>query len=154
MQLSELLRRECVMLDTPPLTKEEMIRSMVDRLSEQGLVDSVAPVVRALMDRERVMSTGVGGGIALPHAQSPAVKEFAVAFGRPQKPINFEALDGEPVSVVFMVVGPGDRTGLMRVLTRISRLLYTGDLQKKALKVKSADEFIRLVASEEAKIKG
>jgi hypothetical protein len=52
-----------------------------------------------------------------------------------------------------MVVGPGDRTGLMRILTRISRLLYAGDLQKKALKVQKPEEFIRLVASEEAKIK-
>jgi len=153
MQLAELLRPACVMLGTPPLTKEEMIRSMVDRLAEQGLVESVAPVMRALLERERVMSTGVGGGVALPHAQSPAVKEFAVAFARPREPIDFEALDGEPVEVVFLVVGPGDRTGLMRVLTAISRLLYAGDLQKKALKVKTPDEFIRLVASEEAKLK-
>jgi len=153
MQLADLLKPECVLLDTPPVTKEEMIRSMVDRLAEQSFVDSVAPVVRALLERERVMSTGIGGGVALPHAQSPAVKEFAVAFARPREPIDFEALDGEPVDIIFMLVGPGDRTGLMRVLTRVSRLLYSGDLHKKALKVKSAEEFVRLVATEEAKIK-
>lgn len=153
MQLAELLDAKCIMLGIPPLSKEELIRGMVDRLAEAGLVDSVAPVVRALLDRERVMSTGVGGGVALPHAQSSAVKDFAVAFARPSEPVDFEALDGEPVRVLFMVVGPGDRTGLMRILTRISRLLYAGDLQKRALKVQKPEEFIRLVASEEAKIK-
>ncbi|MCK4412178.1 MAG: PTS sugar transporter subunit IIA [Candidatus Eisenbacteria sp.] len=153
MQLADLLNARCVLLGMPPLSKEELIRSMVDRLAEAGLVESVAPVVRALLDRERVMSTGVGGGVALPHAQCTAVMDFAVAFARPSEPVEFEALDGEPVQVLFMVVGPGDRTGLMRILTRISRLLYTGDLQKKALKVQTPEEFIRLVAAEEARIK-
>ncbi len=152
MQIADLLKQEFVLLDTPPLTKEEMIRSMVDRLAEQGLVESVAPVMRALLERERAMSTGVGGGVALPHAQSPAVREFAVAFARPQQPIDFEALDGEPVRVVFLVVGPGDRTGLMRIITRLSHLLYSGHLQEKAQAVKSAEELLRLVASEEARI--
>ena len=153
MRLAELLDPQCVLLGMPALSKEAMIRSLVDRLAEAGLVESVDPVVRALLDREQVMSTGVGGGVALPHAQSGAVKDFAVAFARPREPVDFEALDGEPVRVIFMVVGAGDRTGLMRILTRISRLLYAGDLQKKALKVQKPEDFIRLVAAEEAKIK-
>lgn len=153
MQLADLLHPKCVLLGMPALSKEEIIRTMVERLAEAGLVESVAPVVRALLERERVMSTGVGGGVALPHAQCAAVKDFAVAFARPGEPIDFEALDGEPVRVLFMVVGPGDRTGLMRILTRISRLLYTGDLQKKALKVQTPEAFLRLVGAEEAKIR-
>ena len=67
--------------------------------------------------------------------------------------IDFGALDGEPVRLFFLVVGPGDRTGLMRVLTRISRLLYTGDLQKRLLGAKGAGEIVDLITAEEAKIK-
>ena len=153
MALADLLRTECIQLGTPPMTKEEIIRSMVETLSRTGLVASVSQVTRALLERERVMSTGIGRGVALPHARSPAVKEFCVAIARPQEPIDFGALDGEPVRLFFLVVGPGDRTGLMRVLTRISRLLYTGDLQKRLLGAKGAGEIVDLITAEEAKIK-
>jgi len=153
MRLGDLLKAECVELDAPAVTKEELIRGLVDRLAEQGLVRTAPPVVRALLDREEVMSTGVGGGVALPHAQSSAVAEFAVAIARPREPIDFDALDGRPVEVVFLVVGPEDRTGLMRVLTRVSRLLYTGDLQKKIRKAKSAPEVVRLAVAEEARLR-
>ncbi len=152
MGLADLLRPEFVLIGGPPLSKEEMIRSMVEPLVEAGIVESASKVTRALLERERVMSTGVGGGVALPHAQSEAVREFAVAIAKPKEPIDFQALDQKPVQLVFLAVGPEDRTGLMRVLTRISRLLYTGDLQKKLLKVAGADEAIRLIAAEESKL--
>jgi mannitol/fructose-specific phosphotransferase system IIA component (Ntr-type) len=152
MGLADLLRPEFVQIDGPPVSKEEMIRTLVEPLADGGLIEGVSQVTRALLERERVMSTGVGGGVALPHAQSAAVKEFAVAIGRPREPIDFRAIDEKPVHLVFLAVGPEDRTGLMRVLTRISRLLYTGDLQKKIMKAETPEEVIRLIAAEEAKL--
>ncbi len=152
MGLASLLRPEFVRVDAPALSKEEMIRAMVEPLADAGLIASVARVTRALLDRERVMSTGVGGGVALPHAQSSAVKEFVVAIARLSEPIDFEALDGKPVRLIFLAVGPEDRTGLMRVLTRISRLLYTGDLQEKLLDASRPRDVIRLIAEEEIKL--
>jgi mannitol/fructose-specific phosphotransferase system IIA component (Ntr-type) len=152
MDLSKLLREDCVHLGMPPLSKEETIRSMVDLLTRAGQIESPAQVVRALMERERVMSTGVGGGVALPHALSPGARQFAVTFARPRTPIDFDAIDGQPVNEIFLVVGPEDRTVLMKILTRISRLLYGGELQKKILKVKTPADFIRLIAAEEARI--
>ncbi len=152
MRLQDLLRVDCVQLGSPPVSKEETIFAMVDLLHAAGLVESTAPVVRALLERERVMSTGIGGGIALPHAVSPSVKTLAVAVARPREPIDFAALDGEPVKLIFLIVGPGERTALMRVLKQLSRLLYTGEVQKKILKLKTPSAFIRLMASEEDKI--
>ncbi len=152
MGLAGLLKPQFIQIGGPPLSKEEMIRSLVEPMAEAGVVESASKVTRALLDRERVMSTGVGGGVALPHAQNAAVRAFAVAFARPKEPIDFQALDEKPVQLVFLAVGPEDRTGLMRVLTRISRLLYTGDLQKKLLKAESAAEVIHLIAAEEAKL--
>ncbi len=152
MVLAELIKPAFVQIGGPPLSKDEMIRSMVEPLVDAGIVDSVSKVTRALLERERVMSTGVGGGVALPHAQSAAVREFAVAVAKPREPIDFQALDEKPVQLIFLTVGPEDRTGLMRVLTRISRLLYTGDLQKKLLKATGPEEAVRLIAAEEAKL--
>jgi mannitol/fructose-specific phosphotransferase system IIA component (Ntr-type) len=153
MALADLLSTECVLLDAPAAAKEELIRSLVDHLVLAGHVRSAAPVVRALLDREAVMSTGVGGGIGLPHAQSPAVNGFAIALARPREPIDFAALDGHPVGLVFLIVGPEDRTGLMRVLTQLSGLLHSGELQKRLLKAKTAEEALRAVRAEEAKHK-
>ncbi len=152
MALAKLLRPEFVLLDGPPLSKGELIRALVEPLADAGLITSVSQVTRALLERERVMSTGVGGGVGLPHAQSPAVREFAVAFARPREPVEFQSLDERPVQIVFLAVGPEDRTGLMRVLTRISRLLYTGDLQKRLLKASKPQAVVDLIAAEEAKL--
>lgn len=154
MGLADLLKPEFIQIDSPRLSKEEMIRVLVEPLAKAGLVESASKVTRALLERERVMSTGVGGGVALPHAQSSAVKEFAVAIARPKEAIDFQALDDRPVRLVFLAVGPEDRTGLMRVLTRISRLLYTGHLQKKLLKAATSQEMIQLIASEEGRLVG
>ncbi|MCK4303167.1 MAG: PTS sugar transporter subunit IIA [Candidatus Eisenbacteria sp.] len=152
MGLADLLRPEFIQIDGPPLSKEGIIRALVEPLATGGFIEGVSQVTRALMERERVMSTGVGEGVALPHAQCRAVKRFAVAIGRPKEPIDFQALDNMPVQLIFLIVGPEDRTGLMRILTRISRLLYTGNLQKKILKAPTPEAVIELVASEEAKL--
>jgi mannitol/fructose-specific phosphotransferase system IIA component (Ntr-type) len=151
MTLGELLRAECIQLDAPPVTKEELVRSLVDLLAQAGFVRSAPPVVRALLDRELVMSTGVGGGVALPHALNAAVTEFAVAFARPREPINFAALDGQPVNLVFLVVGQSDRTGLMRLVVGIPKLLSSGELQKRLLKAKSPGDVLRAIHAEEGK---
>jgi mannitol/fructose-specific phosphotransferase system IIA component (Ntr-type) len=153
MALADLLSTECVHLDAPEVTKEELIRSLVECLAQAGCIRSPAPVMRALLDREAVMSTGVGGGIGLPHAQSPAANRFAIALARPREPIDFAALDGHPVGLVFLIVGPEDRTGLMRVLTQLSGLLHGGELQKRLLKAKTAEEAVRAIRAEEAKHK-
>ena len=154
MALAKLLRPEFVLLDGPPLSKGELIRALVEPLAEAGLITSVSQVTRALLERERVMRTGVGGGVGLPHAQCSAVREFAVAFARPKSPVEFQSLDERPVQLIFLVVSPEDRTGLMRVLTRISRLLYTGDIQKRLLKAKKPKDIVELIAAEEAKLGG
>lgn len=154
MGLADLIKPEYVLLNGPSLSKNEMIRSLVEPLAASGVVSSGSTVSRALFERERIMSTGVGGGVALPHALSPAVNKFAVAIARPQNPIDFQALDGKPVSLIFLAIGPDDRTGLMRVLTRISRLLYTGDLQKNLIKAGSPAAIIQLIADEEEKLIG
>ncbi len=154
MGLANLLKPEFILIDCPSLSKDEMIRSLVEPMAEDGIVASCSGALRALYDRERVMSTGVGGGVALPHAQCSSVNEFAVALGRPEKPIEFQALDGEPVSLIFLALGPEVRTGLMRVLTRISRLLYTSDLQKNLIKATTAEDMIQLIDNEEGKLIG
>lgn len=153
MSLSDLIHKDCIQLDLPAVAKDEVIRRMVDRLVETGIVADPAPVLAALLDREKVMSTGIGGGVAIPHAQSSAVNVLAVALARPASEVRFESLDEKPVRLVFMIVGPEERGGFIRILARISRLLYTGDLQKRLLAATTPEEVRAIIAEEEEKLR-
>jgi mannitol/fructose-specific phosphotransferase system IIA component (Ntr-type) len=154
MSLGELIQEDCVLLDIPEADKGNLIRTMVDALVRAGRVSDPDPVVRALLERERVMSTGIGGGVAIPHAQCPTVPGLAVALARPALGVNFDSLDEKPVRLVFMIVGPEERGGFIRVLARISRLLYSGDLQGRLLEAKTPGDIKRIICEEEERLRG
>lgn len=154
MSLGELIREDCILLDVPATDKSELVRRMVERLQSVGQVADVEAVVHALLERERVMSTGIGGGVAIPHAQTPAVESLAVSLARPHSGIDFASLDEKPVRLVFMIVGPEERGGFIRILARISRLLYSGDLQARLLEAGSPSEIVRIIREEEEKLRG
>lgn len=153
MSLSELIQSDCIQLDLAAGSKTELIRLMVARLSAADVVIDSEPVVQALLERERVMSTGIGGGVAIPHAQNSAVRRLAVAIARPEPAIPFDSLDEQPVRLAFMIVGPEERGGFIRILARISRLLYTGELQKRLLAAASPEDVRAIVEQEEEKLR-
>ena len=152
--LSEILDESGIRLDMPETTKETAIESLIGLFLENGVVTDAERMIADIHQRERVMSTGIGGGIAVPHAQSPGAGRLAMALGRMTRPIEFDALDERPVQLLFLVVGPEERGGFIRVLARISRLLYSGDLQRNLLRVRSAAEAMECIRHEEARITG
>jgi mannitol/fructose-specific phosphotransferase system IIA component (Ntr-type) len=154
MSLAELIQEDCVLLDIPNAEKEDLIRGMVDALVRAGRVSDPGPVVHALLERERVMSTGIGGGVAIPHAQCAGVPTLAVVLARPSQGVGFDSLDEKPVRLVFMIVGPEERGGFIRVLARISRLLYSGDLQARLLEARTPADIRRIISEEEEKLRG
>jgi len=153
MSLLEILDERCVALDLDSSDKQEAISKLLEMLASAGALSEKDDVLQAVLERERQMSTGIGGGVAIPHAQSKGVSRLAVALARPKTPIDFEAIDGKPVSLIFLIVGPEERGGYVRILARISRLLYTGDLQKKLLRARTSDEVLRIIDAEEEKLK-
>jgi len=153
MSLSQLLRSSSIRLDVPAGSKEDLIRLMVSVLDGDGRLIDPEAVTQSLLERERVMSTGIGGGVAIPHAQSPGARELAVSFGRVREDLPFDALDGKPVRLVFMIVGPEERGGFIRILARISRLLYAGDLQQALLTSRTPEEVIEVIRREEEKLR-
>lgn len=153
MSLSQLLHPNSIRLDLKVSSKEDLIRQMVRFMDSEGLLTDAESVTNALLERERVMSTGIGGGVAIPHAQSPGVRELAVGFARVKEDLPFDSLDGKPVRLVFMIVGPEERGGFIRILARISRLLYAGDLQKGLLSALEPDEVVETIRREEEKLR-
>jgi mannitol/fructose-specific phosphotransferase system IIA component (Ntr-type) len=121
----------------------------VRRLVEHGRVAEPDTLMNELLKRERVMSTGIGGGIAIPHALLNDVGDLVILFGRTAKPLDFQALDGNPVDLVFMLVGPKGAANLyVKLLARISRLLQSDDFKSSLRQSKSIEETLAVLKRE------
>lgn len=152
MNLTEVLDERAISLSLEASDMRGVVEALVDLLAPTGVISDRDAVVSDILKREDVMSTGIGGGIAIPHAQSKGASRLAVALARTRRDIDFNSLDGRPVGLFFLVVGPEERGGYIRVLARISRLLYSGDLQRSLAQARTSAEALALVRREEARV--
>jgi fructose-specific phosphotransferase system IIA component len=126
MALTEFLRQNLIFLDLHPKDMRECLATMVSMAADTGVIDDRDDALQRLLDRERTMSTGMGGGVAVPHAKSERCHEMIVAMARVPDGIDFKAIDGKPVYVVFMLLGPPDSTRQhVDLLARIAYLVKT-----------------------------
>ena len=150
MKVSELLKPEFIISDLKGETKEEIINELIDLFKNDLRVDDIEKVRSAVLDREKVMSTGVGKGFAIPHGKTNAVKEIVGAFGRIKDGIDYESLDGNPVHLVFLLVGKDNLISThIKLLSRISRLMNKDDFRHRLTEAVDADEIIKLFSEEE-----
>jgi fructose-specific phosphotransferase system IIA component len=131
-------------------TKGDLLRQMVDLLVRGGRLQQSDALMEALLKREEVMSTGIGGGIALPHALSDDLGQLYVVFARTGKPIDFEALDSQPVDLVFMLVGPKASGNMyVKLLARVSRLLQSDEFKNRLRGAATPDAILEVFRAEE-----
>ncbi len=132
-------------------TKEQIIEELVDALEIGDAITDRDKVLQAVLEREKIMSTGIGDGIAIPHGKSDAATRLVAALGTQKRGVDFEALDGEPAFVFFLLVSPANVSGPhIKALARISRLLKNDDFKKKLIDASTAEEIISAIAEEEA----
>lgn len=153
MKLVEILPIENIKVPLDGLTKDDIIIEMVDIISSSNpLIDKKA-VLKAVVDREKTMSTGIGKGIAIPHAKSKGVNEITAALGIVPDGIDFEALDSLPVFLIFLIAAPEGPAGPhLHCLSMISRLLNNDDYREKLLKCTSANDALNLIKDGEREI--
>ncbi len=119
-------------------------------LVADGSIGEAGDVLRAVRDREEVLSTGIGNGVAIPHGKSESVASLVLAAGVTARPVDFEALDGEPVSLLFLLVGPGAAAGdHVKALSRISRLLRRDAFRRRLCTAADAAAFYSVIAEAE-----
>ena len=151
MLLSELLAPERVQVALRGQAKDEILRELVElAVGERGaaIVDTVLGAVR---DREAVLSTGIGGGVAIPHGKTPVVDGLVMAAGVAPVAVEFDALDAQPVELFFLLIGPESASGAhVKALSRISRLLRREPLRQQLRVARSTAEFLAIVRESEA----
>ena len=150
MNLLDILSPRSVVVDLQGETKEAIIEELVDCLDVGEVVTDRDKVLQAVLEREKIMSTGIGDGIAIPHGKSEAVVRLAAALGTQKRGVDFEALDGEPGYVFFLLVSPANISGPhIKALARISRLLKNDDFKKKLIAASTPEELMIVIETEE-----
>ncbi len=150
MKLTEILTIPRIDLELEGESKNELIERLVDLVVRD--LDGVekAPVLEAVLTREDLMSTGVGNGVAIPHGKTEAVESLVAAFGRCPEPVDYDALDGLPVTLVFLLVGPEDAAGPhIKALSRISRLLSYEEFRTRLNEATTPHEILEAITEEE-----
>ena len=134
--LSSMLKEKLITLELKGDSKLEVITGLVDLLAKSGKIKNKKACVKSILDRERLGSTGIGNGVAIPHAKSKSVRDFLLAFARKDDGIDFGALDGEKTYLFFTLASPeAEVGGHLKILAEISRLMkdkFIVDLLRKA----------------------
>jgi mannitol/fructose-specific phosphotransferase system IIA component (Ntr-type) len=148
--LTDLLTPERIRIPLRAQDKEALLSELVGVVAEGDAIDQ-DEVLRAVREREAVLSTGIGHGVAIPHGKSSAVGQLRMAAGRTASPIEFDALDGQPVGLFFLLVGPESAAGPhIKALSRISRLVRRDDIRERLAAAKDAAEFLEALREAES----
>lgn len=147
--LTELLTPDRIRVPLAAADKPGVLRELTSLLAERADRDP-APLLAAVLEREAVLSTGIGHGIAIPHAKTPGVAGLSLVCGSTPTGIAFDALDGEPVRLFFLLIGPESAAGEhVKALSRIARLVRRQSVRDELLAAASPAEFHRVMVEAE-----
>lgn len=149
--LTDLISPRRIKIPLEGRTKDELLAELVELTASDSQIADLPAVLRAVRDREAVLSTGIGHGVAIPHGRSAAVKELRLAAGVTAAPVDFDALDGQPVRLFFILIGPEQEGAAhVKALSRISRLVRRDDIRDRLLAAYSPEEFYQILSEFEA----
>ena len=153
MKICEVLKPATIISEMEVDSKEEAIDELLKLFNEDERIIDIHEVKKAIMEREKIMSTGVGHGFGIPHCKTSKVTEIVAAFGKTKNPIDFDALDGKQVKLIFLLIGKDNLVAPhIKLLSRISLLMNKEDVREKLINATSADEIYSIFDSEEGKI--
>lgn len=152
MNLFSLLDSDTVHAQINVKNKKELIMLMVESLNSRIDPEHQEEILEKVLEREKVMSTGVGKGLGIPHCKTDKVEENLAAFALLNEPLEFSSIDDEPVRLVFLLISPDSRNSLhIKMLSRISRLMNSGSFREQILSCTSKEEILDAFKTEEEK---
>ncbi|GIM30370.1 PTS system fructose-specific EIIABC component [Clostridium polyendosporum] len=151
MKITELLKKDTIIIDLKSKSKPEVINELVDKLYGAGRLNDKEEYKKAIIKREEQFSTGIGDGIAIPHAKTAAVKTPALAFGRSKEGIDYDSLDGNNAHIFFMIAASeGAHNDHLDTLSRLSSMLINEAFRNKLMSAASIEEILSLIDAEES----
>lgn len=148
--IADALDESCVKLDLGSRRKPELVRELVDVLAQAGKIADADTVTREVLEREALTTTGIGGGIAIPHCLSSSANRTVLAVGRRASGAKFDSVDKRPVYLFFLMVGPpGAHNEHLRLLSRLARYLHDPGLKKALLDARSPADVVEIFRERE-----
>jgi PTS system nitrogen regulatory IIA component len=149
MKILDALDREAIISDLVATKKSDTLKELALPLANAADLDP-AMLVNVLTEREKLGSTGIGGGVAIPHGKVKDLTAITLGFGRSRQGVAFDSMDGKPTHIFFLLLTPENSTGLhLKMLARISRLLKQEPFRDKLLQAETGDELYQIIATED-----
>jgi len=149
MKILDVLQKEAIISDLKSQDKKGILEELVAPIARITRVNH-KDLVRVLMDREQLGSTGIGGGIGIPHGKLRQLESLALGFGLSRKGVDFESMDNKPTHIFFLLVTPENSTGLhLKMLARISKILKHDPFKEKLLNAASSDEILSIIKEDD-----
>lgn len=150
MKVTDILTEKFIIAELKSSQKNEAINELLDLFKTDERVLDFEKMKEPVLEREKIMSTGVGKGFAIPHGKTSGVKEILAAFGKSTKPIEYDSLDGKPVHLIFLLIGRENLVSAhIKLLSRISRMMNKDEFRQKLISAKSTVEILDYFGQEE-----
>jgi PTS system nitrogen regulatory IIA component len=152
MKILDYLREEWVIPDLKGMDKPSILKELSEVLVKPCQVASAEELFQVLLDREKLGSTGIGEGIAIPHGRLKKLKQFFISFGRSMKGVDFDSIDHNPSQLFFLVMAPeNSAVDNLKLLSRIVTLLKDNSFKKRLMEAPSRKELFQIIAEEDEK---
>ena len=149
MKICDVLHKEAILANLKARNKKGILEELVAPVADIAKVQQ-EDLVRVLLERERLGSTGIGGGIGIPHGKMKNLENLVLGFGLSRNGVDFESLDGKPAHIFFLLVTPENSTGLhLKLLARISRILKNETFKNRLLEAGDRDEILGIIKDED-----
>ncbi|MCP4651797.1 MAG: PTS sugar transporter subunit IIA [Candidatus Omnitrophica bacterium] len=146
MRVSDYLKEECCCMDLVAQGKDEIIKEIADKVKCGGNVVDENKFIADVLEREALGSTGIGNNVGIPHARTDAVKGFVIGFAKSKEGVDFKALDGQPVKLIFLMgADPKELNFYMRVLAELSKLLMNNAFREELLATTTPKDVVGVI---------
>lgn len=150
MKILDILSETCIIPELKGTTKKAVLEELIDAIRIQNPQLDRDRLMAVLLERERLGSTGIGDGIAIPHGKIKDLNQLVLSFGKSSHGVDFESMDGRPVHLFFLLVAPETSSGIhLRALAKIARLLKNNAIRKRLGSVKSRGEIFAVIQQED-----
>ncbi len=150
MKISDILSTDVIAVNLETTDKEDAIKKVIDLGAKSNKILDKEKVSGTIFEREKLVSTGVGKGFAIPHGKTDSIKDVVAAFAITKEPIDFDSIDGEPVRFIFLLIGKENLLNThIKLLSRISRLMNKDEFREKLLEAATPEEVLEIFKEEE-----